>query len=276
MRPQHGRESKRLLFPKSIDKKRKTMANKKYISTKDAVRLTGLSTQEIYDLIHSGTLPAHKAPKSGWRISPQDLEALGLIQNESDSIVEEPQTEVCVSYVADEEHFSEVFKRMTEVKHCLKIATANLKNFNVSVDSDDGEERLRLCEFFQSLVERGVHVQVVCMKPFGFYFYTKENCPQLLENPLFELRHNKRNHMKLFIFDDEYAYIGSANITGAAIGKRPRGKRNHEAGFLVWGPIMMQATLRHFEKSWDNPCILKHTWKRFDTEAKKRKKKYEK
>ena len=35
----------------------------KYISTKDAVRLTGLSTEEIYDLIHSGTLPARKAPK---------------------------------------------------------------------------------------------------------------------------------------------------------------------------------------------------------------------
>lgn len=46
----------------------------KYISTKEAVRLTGLSTDEIYDLIHSGTLPTHKAPKSGWSISPQDGE----------------------------------------------------------------------------------------------------------------------------------------------------------------------------------------------------------
>lgn len=48
----------------------------KYISTKEAVRLTGLSTEEIYDLIHEGKLPAHKAPKSGWRISPQDLDEL--------------------------------------------------------------------------------------------------------------------------------------------------------------------------------------------------------
>jgi len=51
------------------------MADKKYISTKDAVRLTGLSTQEIYDLIHNGMFSARKAPKSGWRISPQDLVA---------------------------------------------------------------------------------------------------------------------------------------------------------------------------------------------------------
>ena len=55
-----------------------TMATQKYISTKDAMRLTSLSKQEIYDLIHEGKLPARKAPKSGWRISLLDLEQLGL------------------------------------------------------------------------------------------------------------------------------------------------------------------------------------------------------
>lgn len=244
------------------------MPNNKYISTKDVVRITGLSTQEIYDLIHEGKLPAHKAPKSGWRILPQDLEALGLIRNESDSIVDEPHTEGGVAYVEDEEHYTEVFKRMTEVKHSLKIATGDLKNFNVTIETDDGEEKLRLCDFFLSLVERGVQVQEVCMKPFGFYLYTRENCPQLLDNPLFDLRYNGHNHMKVFVFDDESAYIGSANITSAAIGKRASGKRNHEAGMLLYGEEMMQAPLCHFEKSWKDPDILKHTWKRFAKMAK--------
>ena len=239
------------------------MAINKYISTKEAVHLTGLSTQEIYNLIHSGALPARKAPKSGWRILPQDLADMGFIQNESDSIVEAPQTEDSVTYVADEEHYTEVFKRMTEVKQSLKIATANLKNFNVFVEADGGVEAMRLCDFFLLLVERGIHVQVVCMKPFGFYLYTKKNCPQLLENPLFELRYNGRNHMKVFVFDDEYAYIGSANITSAAIGKRASGKRNFEAGMLLSGPTMMQAPLKHFEKVWNDPDILKSNWKRF-------------
>ena len=237
----------------------------KYISTKEAVRLTGLSTQEIYDLIHSGKLPARKAPKSGWRISLQDLVDLGLIKNDSNSIVEDLQTRDNVSYVADEEHLTQVFKRMTEVEHSLKIATANLKNFNVTIETDDGEETLRLCDFFLLLVERGVHVQVVCMKPFGFYNYAKENCPQLLENELFELRYNEHNHMKIFIFDDECAYIGSANITSAAIGKRA--KRNYEAGMLVEGD-MIEAPLNHFEKVWNDPDTFKHTWKRFTKMAK--------
>ena len=235
----------------------------KYISTKDAVRLTGLSTQEVYDLIHSGTLPARKAPKSGWRIMPKDLAELELIKMDSDSNIEEFQTEASFCYVEDEEHYTQVFKRMTEVKHSLKIATANLKNFNVFIEADGGVETMRLCDFFLLLVERGVHVQVVCMKPFGFYLYAKKNCPQLLENPLFELRYNGRNHMKVFVFDDECAYIGSANITSAAIGKRASGKRNFEAGMLLSGPTMMQAPLKHFEKVWNDPDILKSNWKRF-------------
>lgn len=249
------------------------MSQNKYISTKEAVRLTGLSTQEIYDLIHSGKLPARKAPKSGWRISPQDLVAMGLIRDESSPTYEELQVETCATYVADEEHYTQVFKRMTEVKHSLKIATANLKNFNVFIESDGREESFRLCDFFLSLVQRGVHVQVVCMKPFSFYLYTKEKCPQLLEHPLFELRFNERNHMKIFIFDDDCAYFGSANITEAAIGRRANGHRNHEVGLIVRG-AMLQAPLSHFGKSWDDPDILKHSWKRFTTKAKEFRERY--
>lgn len=250
------------------------MYDKKYIGTKEAVLLTGLSTQEIYDLIHKGTLPARKAPKSGWRISPQDLADLGLIKGEPAPIVENSYKEDCISYVEDEEHYTKVFKRMTEVKHSLKIATANIKNFYVPIEMDDEKEMFRLCDFFMSLVERGVYVQVVCMKPFGFYNYTKENCPQLLENPLFELRYNEHNHMKIFIFDNEYVYMGSANITPAAIGKRTRKRRNHEAGMMMWGPIMTEAPLRHFEKAWNDSDCIKHTWKRFTKLAKEYRERY--
>ena len=159
------------------------------------------------------------------------------------------------------------------MKHSLKIATANLKNFSVSIETDEGDKKLRLCDFFLSLVERGVHVQIVCMKPFGFYNYSMENCPQLLDNPLFELRYNGRNHMKIFIFDDECAYFGSANITKAALGKRASGCGNHEVGLLVSGS-MMQEPLRHFEKSWNDPDVIKHSWKRFATKAKELEKRY--
>lgn len=247
------------------------MAIKKYINTADVVELTGRTTNEVLNLAKTGVLPAHKTRRGHWRFNVDAVEKyFGIVINKPIENVDKPQVEDGFAYVADEEHYTQVFKRMTEVKHSLKIATGDLKNFNVSVDSDDGEVKFRLCEFFLSLVKRGVHVQVVCMKPYGFYLNTKENCPQLLENPLFELRENERNHMKVFIFDDECAYFGSANITSAAIGKRT--KRNHEAGILVWGADMIQAPLHHFEKVWNNPICLKSTWKRFLKEANKLKK----
>ena len=149
------------------------MPQNKYIGSKDAARLTGLTMQEIYDLIHVGTLTAHKAPKSGWRIPFQALAELGLIkEQEAKPLLEVSQIEDRVSYVEDEEHYTQVFKLMAEVKHSLKIASANLKNFSVTVEPDGTNETLRLCDFFLSLVERGVRVQIVCMKPFGFYLYT--------------------------------------------------------------------------------------------------------
>lgn len=247
------------------------MTRNKYIGTKEAAQLTGLSIEEVYELIHGGKLPAHKAPKSGWRILPEDLEKLGLKKEDSEDVEEEPYDELCVSYVADEEHFTQVFRRMTEVKSSLKIATGDLKNFNVTIESEEGSESLHICEFFLSLVERGVHVQVVCMKPLDFFNRAKELCPQLLECPLFELRLNEHNHMKVYIFDDECAYIGSANITSAAIGKRTRRKKNYEAGFLIWGAELMNDPLRHFERVWNDPDTEKSTWKRFVKKAKERK-----
>ncbi len=244
------------------------MSQNKYIGTADAARLTGLKIREIYDLIHEGKLQAHKAPKSGWRISSESLAKLEIEMKKSLPVIEKHLIKDGFSFVADREHYTKVFKKMTEVKKSLKIATADLKNFNVYFEDEDTNEPLRLCDFFLSLVERGVRIEVVSMKPLGFFNYTKENCPQLLKNPLFELRLCENNHMKVFIFDDEYAYIGSANMTGAAIGKRANGKRNHEAGMLVWGPNIIQAPLQHFETVWNDPYNLKSSWKRFTTKAK--------
>lgn len=237
------------------------MANKdddKKICGHTARKYLNCSKAEFESLVEQGLIQAYRDEYRRWKVSKKSVL----------NYIKETQVEDDFSYVADEEHYTQVFKRMTEVKHSLKIATANLKNFSITVEIDKGEETLRLCDFFLSLVERGVHVQVVCMKPFGFYNYTMENCPQLLDNPLFELRHNEHNHMKIFIFDDECAYIGSANITSAAIGKRANKSKNHEAGILMWGPTMMQAPLHHFEMVWNDPGFLKHTWKRFATKAK--------
>lgn len=256
------------------------MPRKKYIGTIDAIRITGLSIKKILDLLHDGSIHSHRTRRGHYRFLLEDLEKLGLTESKAESpiveeeieedepIAEEVMEEDGFSYIQDEEHFTEVLPKIAEVKRSLKIATANLQNVSVPVQIKGKEKMIKLCDLFLSLVERGVHVQVVCMKPLGFFNNTKINCPQLLDHPLFELRLNEHNHMKLFIFDNECAYFGSANITSAAVGKRTNRQRNYEAGMLVWGTNMMMAPLQHFETSWNDPCILKHTWKRFSAKAK--------
>ena len=76
---------------------------------------------------------------------------------------------------------------MTEVKRSLKIATANLKNFNVIVESDGGDETLRLCDFFLSLVERGVQVQVVVYEAFRLLPVHKGKLPSTFGKSTFRV-----------------------------------------------------------------------------------------
>lgn len=47
----------------------------------------------------------------------------------------------------------------------------------------------------------------------------------------------------------------------------PRNKYIGTKDMLVSG-TMTEAPLRHFERAWDDPDILKHTWKRFTKMAK--------
>lgn len=270
------------------------MEQQKYINIADVVNLTGFHDYDIRKLVNDGYLSAHKSRRGRWRLNVDSVEEFFGIKinapvkvkkkavssspvkpssQKQPSVPKQPSAPKPSSskdewyYVADEEHFTKVFKRMTEVKHCLKIATGDLKNFGVYVEGKT--KAMRLCDFFLSLVKRGVRVQIVCMKPFGFYFHTKEHCPQLMENNLFELCLNEHNHMKVFIFDDEVAYFGSANITSAAVGKRDSEKRNHEAGMLVWGPNIIKGPLNHFNSVWNDKTTFKSSWKRFETKAKK-------
>ena len=261
------------------------MPQNKYIETTEAAQMTGLSIKEILGLLHDGTIPSHRTRRGHYRFLPEDLEKLGLVKpkvespiveeelEEEEPFVEEVLKEDGFSYIQDEEHFTDILPKMAEVKSSLRIATADLQNISVPVEIMGKSKMLKLCDLFLLLVERGVHVQVVSMKPLGFFNNLKNNCPQLLDHQLFELRLNEHNHMKMFIFDDLCAYFGSANITNAAIGKRVHKQRNYEVGMLVWGTNMMKAPLQHFETSWNDPCIIKHTWKRFAAKAKELEKK---
>lgn len=252
---------------------------KHYIASEVAA-LCNCSVQDVYNALKDGTLNGYKGRTGKWLIPMEQEDAFKELADRKESIVviqpkeSQKPPRSFIKYIADDKHYTDVFERMGKVKRTLRLTSADLKNFNVYIEGKS--EPMKFCYFLLSLLEKGIKIQIICMKPFYFYNYCLENLPELLDNKNLEIRQCDHIHMKVFIFDDECAYIGSANLTGAAIGKRSFNKRNHEAGILAQNCEIFEDALNHFKQVWDDPEVIKSSWKRFDKQAKLYQKKYEK
>lgn len=195
-----------------------------YYHTIDVVELYHLNKNEVYEKLKAGEIKGHKI-KGKWLIN-KDQDFFKTISTKSN-----PNNE-SIKYIRDNEHHEELLlKIMAGVRSSLRIACATLDNFVVHTT---GGNSMPLSAFLTKLIRRRVRVQIICMDAKKFFNWININYPELTGSRYFELYENTHCHMKLFIFDDERAYMGSANLTSAALDK---GKyaRNYEAGILVKG-----------------------------------------
>lgn len=259
------------------------MARKKHYIVSEVAAMLGCSPNYVYSLLADGVLHGHKCASGKWLIPKEqgvDFDSLKLVKTPiAEKELKEAPVEPMIRYIADEEHYNEVFLRMNAVKHSLKLTSADLKNFNVYFEADSKEDPIKFRDFLYILLNRGIRVQIVCMDPFSFFAGCQENFRELIDHPLLELRQEDSVHMKVFIYDDETVYIGSANLTGAAIGRRKGGSRNHEAGILAQNNEVFNAAVAHFNRVWDGPDTIKTHHHRFEKKLKaykERRAKYQK
>ena len=109
-------------------------------------------------------------------------------------------------------------------------------------------------KFLEDLVARGVTVNLLYSRLSPVLYDEKDRYPALMGSPLFHSKVCGMVHMKMFIFDEEEVYIGSANITNAAIGKRSRKAQNFEAGLITNSRDVVARAVRHFTKAWEKDC----------------------
>lgn len=153
-------------------------------------------------------------------------------------------------YISDELHYREVVERMVGVKRELWIGTADIKDVYVK----KGRKALPLLGVLASLLERGVNVRLIHAKEPGPAFRKDFDKYPILATNL-ERVMCPRVHFKLIIMDLETAYIGSANLTGAALGMKSAERRNFEAGILTTEPELVSRAIRHFDSVWmGQPC----------------------
>ena len=106
------------------------------------------------------------------------------------------------------------------------IATANLKDMHIP----SSHSYRPLLETFDQMAGRGVSFRIIHSalpsKPFRA---TLERFSRLTSGAL-ELQICPRSHWKMVIVDGRFAYVGSANFTGAGLGAKSEKSRNFEIG----------------------------------------------
>ena len=112
------------------------------------------------------------------------------------------------------------------------IATANLKDMHIA----RARGYAPILEAFDAMARRGVRFRVIHAElPSRPFCDTLEGCRALVSGGL-ELQVCPRSHWKMVIVDGRFAYLGSANFTGAGLGVKKPARRNLELGVVTDDP----------------------------------------
>lgn len=130
--------------------------------------------------------------------------------------------------------------RLPDVRRYLWILTADLKDLHVKRNN----RFVPLLDVLAALVARGVDVRLIHAKEPGPRFRQDfDRHPELIQSDQFERILCPRMHMKVIIGDGRWAFIGSANFTGAGLGAKHPDRRNFEAGWLTEDPAVIAGLL---------------------------------
>jgi hypothetical protein len=153
--------------------------------------------------------------------------------------------------VADEAHYREVVEHgLLTARTSIWISTANVKDAHIESpigSSSRARGKYRsLFEWLKSQSDAGLDVRVLhaaapsrllAVKPAWKRGSTmRRRCPRV--------------HLKMVAVDGRLLYLGSANFTGAGLGRKSDGRRNFEAGIVTDDPLMLDELQRRFDEIW--------------------------
>lgn len=144
-------------------------------------------------------------------------------------------------------HREVVVERLLRARESVIISTANVKAMMV----EQNGTFVPVADVFAGLARRGVSVRVLHAelpsRPFRAAFDKHE---RLLKNGCMELKLCPRVHFKAVIVDGAWAYLGSANLTGAGLGAKHKDARNFELGVVTEDFEVIDRVTALFESVW--------------------------
>ena len=122
-----------------------------------------------------------------------------------------------------------ILEKLAHARESAWIATANVKAMFVEQDGRFDS----VLGLFRTLAARGVELRLLHAelpsRPFRRAF---DRLPSLVRGGL-QLKVCPRVHFKCVLVDGAWAYLGSANLTGAGLGAKHADARNFELGLLT-------------------------------------------
>ena len=146
-----------------------------------------------------------------------------------------------IRYIKDEQHYTLLMDEIAKVKHTLWM----LKDLYVKL----GNSSKPFLSLLEQKIRKCVSIRLLHAKEPGKNFRNDFDRYPLLWEGL-ERSLCPRIHFKILIFDLRTTYIGSANLTGAALGMKSRKNRNFEAGIFTDEPKLVENAIAQFDEVW--------------------------
>ena len=167
-----------------------------------------------------------------------------------------------LEFITDTRIYEQVIQaRVPRAKSFVWIATADLKDLHVT----KGRRMVPFLEILSDLVEQGVEIRLLHAKEPGPIFQRDfDRYPALLQG--LERIVCPRVHFKSVVVDGEFAYSGSANLTGAGMGAKSSARRNFESGFITTDQQFIAAISAQFDSVWTGTHCKKCRRKQYCSE----------
>ena len=151
-----------------------------------------------------------------------------------------------IELITDRDIYEKVIRsRVPKAKKFLWLATADLKDLHV----DKQDKMVPFLEILSDLVTRRAEIRLLHAKEPGPAFRRDfDRYPNLIGG--MERILCPRVHFKSVVIDGDFAYTGSANLTGAGMGAKTAGRRNFEAGIVTDDKEIIGEIMDQFDRIW--------------------------
>jgi phosphatidylserine/phosphatidylglycerophosphate/cardiolipin synthase-like enzyme len=148
--------------------------------------------------------------------------------------------------ITDTEIYKKVLQeRIPKANEFVWLGTSDLKDLHV----EKGRSMVPFLEILADLAKRQISIRLIHAKEPGPAFRRDfDKYPILIHG--MERILCPRVHFKSVVVDGQFAYTGSANLTGAGMGAKSKNRRNFEAGIITTDKTFVEKIMDQFDGIW--------------------------